>query len=106
MSGREAESEGRERQTTGPTKRNHIEADMLGEKANTFKAQILSGKHRRRCGGYKWESKCAIPGEVCPVSKQHPADGGSGVRKLESFLIAVQKSAEAIVDPMRDGMKG
>ena len=71
---REAESEGSERQTTGSTNRKHIEADMLGEKANRFKAQYLSGKHRRRCDGHKWESKCAIPGEVCPVSTQFFAE--------------------------------
>jgi glutaredoxin-related protein len=65
---REAESEGSERQTTGSTNRKHIEADMLGEKANRFKAQYLYGKHRRRCAGHKWESKCALPGEVCNVS--------------------------------------
>mgnify|MGYP001599921785 FL=1 len=75
---REAESEGSERQTTGPTNRNHIEADVPGEKANRFKAQILSGRHGRRCGGYKWESNCALPGEVCPVSTQFlPEEDGT-----------------------------
>ena len=47
---------------------------MLGEKAIRFKALNLSGKHRRRCGGHKREGKCAIPGEVCPVSKQFLAE--------------------------------
>ena len=51
---------------------------MLGEKANRFKAQNLSGKHGRRCGGHKREGKCALPGEICPeeraeVSKGHSA---------------------------------
>jgi hypothetical protein len=80
---REAESEGSERQTTGSTNRNHIEADMLGEKANRFKAQYLYGKHRRRCGGHKWESKCALPGEVCPVSTQFLSEEGNGLRESE-----------------------
>ena len=59
------ESEGSRRQNAGSTNRNHIEADVLGEKAIRFKAQILSGKHGRRCGGHKREGKCALPGEVC-----------------------------------------
>ena len=39
---REAESEGSERQTTGPTNTNHIEAGVWGEKANRFKAILVS----------------------------------------------------------------
>ena len=38
---------------------------MLGEKANIFKARILSGKHGCRCGGHKREGERALPGEVC-----------------------------------------
>jgi len=38
---------------------------MLGKKATKFKALSLYGKHVRRCGGHKWEGKCALPGEVC-----------------------------------------
>ena len=41
---------------------------MLGEESNISKAQNLSGKQVRICGGYKREGKCAIPGEVCAVS--------------------------------------
>ena len=40
---REVESEGSQKQSTGPTNRNRIEAAMPGEKANRFKAQYLSG---------------------------------------------------------------
>ncbi len=38
---------------------------MLGEKANIFKARILSGKHGCKCGGHKREGERALPGEVC-----------------------------------------
>jgi len=44
------------------------EADMLGEKAIRFKAQYLSGKHGRRCGGYKCEGERALPGEICQTA--------------------------------------
>ena len=71
------ESEGSRRQNAGPTNRNHIEADMLGEKANRFKAQILSGKHGRRCGGHKREGKCALPGEICPEQRAEVSRGQS-----------------------------
>jgi len=37
---------------------------MLGEEAILSKALYLSGKRERRCGGHKWESKRALPGEV------------------------------------------
>ena len=47
---------------------------MLGERANRLKARILSGKHGRICGGYKWESESALPGEACVVSKQFLAE--------------------------------
>ena len=71
------ESEGSRRQNAGSTNRNHIEADVLGEKANTFKAQNLFGKHGRRCGGHKREGKCALPGEISGVAiKLAPPQGG------------------------------
>ncbi len=38
---------------------------MPGEEANIFKAQYLSGRHGRRCGGHKREGGCALPGEIC-----------------------------------------
>ena len=51
---------------------------MPGKEANIFKAQNLSGRHGRICDEYKREGKCAIPGEVCPVSKQfQPEEGGT-----------------------------
>ena len=67
------ESEGSRRQNAGPTNRNHIEADVLGKKANIFKAQILSGKHARICDGHKREGKCALPGEVCMFAAGLPS---------------------------------
>ena len=51
---------------------------MLGEESYISKAQNLSGKHGRICGGHKREGKCALPGEVCLKNNR-------------------QKSAEAIV---------
>lgn len=72
------ESEGSRRQNAGPTNRHHIEANMLGEESYISKAQNLSRKHGRRCGGYKREGKCALPGEVCPVSTQFlPEEDGT-----------------------------
>jgi len=72
------ESEGSRRQNAGSTNRNHIEADILGKRAIRLKAQILSGKYVCKCGGHKWEGKCAIPGEVCPVSTQFlPEEDGT-----------------------------
>jgi len=71
------ESEGSRRQNVGPTNRNHIEADVLGEKAIRFKAQILSGKHGRRCGGHKREGKCALPGEICSEQRAEVSRGQS-----------------------------
>lgn len=38
---------------------------MPDKKATIFKVQNLPGRHSRRCGGYKWEGRCALPGEVC-----------------------------------------
>ncbi len=52
---------------------------MLGEKANRFKAQILSGKHGRRCGGHKREGECALPGEVCPEQRAEVSRGHSNL---------------------------
>jgi hypothetical protein len=37
---------------------------VSGEKANIFKAQSLSGRRGRICGGHKREGGCVIPGEV------------------------------------------
>ena len=41
------------------------EAVASGEEAHISKAQILSGRCGRRCGGYKREGGCALPGEIC-----------------------------------------
>jgi hypothetical protein len=41
------------------------EADVLDEAANVAKVLYLHGKHGRRCDGYKRESGCALPGEIC-----------------------------------------
>jgi len=72
------ESEGSRRQNAGSTNRNHIEANMLDEESFISKVQNLSGKHVRRCGGHKREGKCALPGEVCPVSTQFlPEEDGT-----------------------------
>ncbi len=72
------ESEGSRRQNAGSTNRNHIEAAMLDEESIISKVLNLSGKHGRRCGGHKRESKCALPGEVCPVSTQFlPEEDGT-----------------------------
>ena len=38
---------------------------MPDKKANIFKVQYLYGRHGRRCGGYKREGGCALPGEIC-----------------------------------------
>ena len=40
------------------------EAVMSDEKANIFKVLYLYGRHGRKCGGYKCEGGCALPGEV------------------------------------------
>ena len=71
---------------------------MLGEESIISKAQNLSGKHGRRCGGYKREGKCALPGEVCPAVYTVSRRGGrNGLRELKDSPTAVQKSAEGIV---------
>lgn len=46
---------------------------MLDEEANLSKVRYLHGKHACRCGGYKREGGCALPGEVCQcaLSYQH-----------------------------------
>jgi hypothetical protein len=40
------------------------EAAVADKKANIFKVRYLYGSHGRRCGGYKREGGCALPGEV------------------------------------------
>lgn len=62
---------------------------MLGERANRLEAQILSGKHGSRCGGYKCEGERALPGEICLVRHR--------LRRSIGPLRDGQKSAEAIV---------
>jgi hypothetical protein len=37
---------------------------MLDKKAINFKVRYLYGKHGRKCGGYKREGECTLPGEV------------------------------------------
>jgi len=72
------ESEGSRRQNAGPTNRHHIEANVLDKESYISKVQNLSGKHVRICGGHKREGKCALPGEVCPVSIQFlPEEDGT-----------------------------
>jgi hypothetical protein len=46
---------------------NAYEACKLDEGANIFKVQYLYGKLARRCGGYKREGECALPGEICQL---------------------------------------
>ena len=80
---------------------------MQGEESFISKAQNLSGRHGRICDGHKREGKCAIPGEVCPVSKQfQPEEGGTDRVPLEDGMTAVQKSAEAIVITTIVAMRG
>jgi hypothetical protein len=74
------ESEGSRRQNAGPTNRNHIEADMLGEESIISKAQNLFGKHERRCGGHKREGNGALPGEVCSEKRAEVSRGHSKSR--------------------------
>lgn len=38
---------------------------MPDEKANIFKVQYLYGRRGRKCGGYKREGGCVLPGEIC-----------------------------------------
>nr|CRH04940.1 conserved protein of unknown function [Candidatus Magnetococcus massalia] len=38
---------------------------MLDEEAIISKVQNLYGEHGRKCGGYKREGTCALPGEIC-----------------------------------------
>jgi len=45
---------------------------MLDEKALIFKVRYLYGKHGRRCGGYKREGECALPGEICSLALCYP----------------------------------
>jgi len=71
------ESEGSRRQNAGSTNRNRIQADVLGKKANLFKALTLSGKCGRNCGEYKREGECALPGEVCPEQRAEVSRGHS-----------------------------
>ena len=66
---------------------------MLDEEANISKVRYLYGKPVCICGGYKRESGCALPGEVCQPAFVLPALRGAGT--------GWQKSAEAIVVPER-----
>ena len=38
---------------------------MLGKGANIPEAQVIHGRHRRKCGRYKCEGLCELPEEVC-----------------------------------------
>jgi hypothetical protein len=62
---------------------------MLDEEATISKVQYLYGKCACRCGGYKREGGCALPGEICQPAFVLPTSRGVG--------IGWQKSAEAIV---------
>ena len=70
----------------------------MDEKAHIFKVQYLYGKLGRRCGGYKREGECAIPGEICMRANVLPASRGAGMR--------MQKSAEGIVGRDEDEESG
>ena len=69
------------------------EAVASGEKAVIFKAQSLHGKCERRCGGYKREGECALPGEICVFAFMLGASQGASMN--------TQKSAAGIVRRMR-----
>ena len=63
---REAESEGsRYGKALAQRTETAYEAVASGKKAKFFKAQNLHGRCGRICGGYKRESGCALPGEIC-----------------------------------------
>jgi hypothetical protein len=74
---------------------------MQGKEANISKAQNLSGRHGRICGGHKREGKCALPGEVCSeqraeVSRSHSKPRGACTnaelgRRAERKMNKVQK---------------
>jgi hypothetical protein len=85
-------SEGSFRQITGPTNRNRIEAAALGKESKISKAQYPYGKRGRICGGYKCESGCALPGEICRYVISESVDN----RRREASL-NWQKSADDIV---------
>jgi len=68
------------------------EAAMLDERAIILKVRYLYGKHGSRCGGYKREGRCALPGEICP-----PVLKERGLSTLRDAGKGGQKSAEAIV---------
>jgi hypothetical protein len=63
---------------------------VLDEKAHIFKVRYLYGKYGRRCGRYKRDGECALPGEVCRPAIVLLASRGVGMGR--------QKSAEGIVD--------
>jgi len=65
---------------------------MPDKRAYRLEVQYLYGRHGSKCGGYKREGRCALPGEICPPVPERkglptPKDAGKGR----------QKSAEAIV---------
>ena len=66
------------------------EAAVLDERANRLKVRYLHGKHGSRCGGYKREGVCALPGEIsaCPLI---------GTTVVERRWEELEKSAEGIV---------
>jgi len=54
---------------------------MLDEEANISKVRYLYGKHGRKCGGYKREGGCTVPGEICQSAlcyRHRKVPGGVG----------------------------
>ena len=41
---------------------------MLDKEATISEVRYLTGRHGRKCGGYKREGGCALPGEVCQLA--------------------------------------
>ena len=91
---REAESEGsRYGKALAQRTETAYEADASGEEAIIFKSQFLQGRCERRCGGYKREGECALPGEICVFASML---GASQVASMNT-----QKSAAGIVGRVR-----
>jgi hypothetical protein len=91
---REAESEGsRYGKALAQRTETAYEADASGKKARIFKAQSLHGRCGRKCGGYKREGECALPGEICVFAFML---GAAQVASMNT-----QKSAAGIVGRVR-----
>ena len=69
------------------------EAVASGKEALIFKALILHGRCGRKCGGYKREGECALPGEICVFAFVLGAPRGAPMN--------MQKSATGILGRLR-----